>query len=99
MAIQLINDVAIKWIGDPLIEKFRLSLIHTNKHIKNNHVICVSLRYDIYINEIKKEKKRIDIWIDKVMVIWDIESDQWNDASFVCDRCNSFLCDNASSGY
>ena len=55
----------------------------------------MSLRYDIYVNEIK----RMDTWIDKVMVIWDIENDQWKDASFVCDRCNSFLCDNAPSGY
>ena len=55
MTIQLINDLAIKWIANPIIEKIRLSMIHTN--IKSNHAFCKGLRYDIYNNEMKKEKE------------------------------------------
>ena len=31
MGIQLINNLAIKWIGYPAIEKFRLSMMHTSQ--------------------------------------------------------------------
>ena len=56
IVIQLISDLAIKLIRDPIIEKFRLNIIHTNQHIKNNHIIWKGLRYDICNNEIKKGK-------------------------------------------
>ena len=102
-AIQLVSDLAIRLLGDPTNEKFRLSMIH----IMNKRAICKGSRYDIWqIQQWNKKGKmgEMDIPIDKVMTIrtsfmQDIENNQWRRSSFVYGRCNSFLCYNAPNSH
>ena len=73
IAIQLINNLAITWIGDPIIEKNSVLVWYTLINIWRTTMLLASIWiYYIYNNEIIKKmwkKTAMDTWIDKVMVI------------------------------
>ena len=76
--------------------------MHTNQHIKNNHVYCTGLKIWYIQQWVRKEKWKTDTWIDKVMVfrtslMQDVEKQQVEGGPvFVYDRCNNFVRDNAT---
>ena len=54
IAIRLINNLAIKWMADQIIENFRLNIIQINNIFRTTMLI---VQYDIYNNE-KNRKNR-----------------------------------------